>query len=501
MHRQIKIGTIITYLNIVLNLVVNFVLTPFMLNKLGTSEYGVYKIVQSFTGQLAIMSFGLATVTSRYIVVYNTQNKIKEKQNFLFIIYGISIILAFCVIVAGMILYSFMDTIYKKSLTPKELNTAKVLCLFLIANVAFSILCDSFTGIIRAHEKFIISNMINTMRLMLRMTSIIILLSIGKKTISIVLTDLIITLIVLLFSLVYSKNILKENAKLYFFDKTLLKEIFTFSLAVLLQAIVNQVNQNLDNTILGIMTNTSLVTIYSVALTLYNCFISMVTAMSSMFGPRATKLIASGVSSEELTDFVCVPGRIQTMIAFLGILGFLVVGKDFIHLWMGDGLDDVYKITLILILPAIIPLIESVTNTILDAMLKRMARSIVLICMCVINVISSVIFIKLFGYIGAAFGTALSIVIGHGIIINLYLHKVIGLNIPVMFMKILKGILPAFLICVAIGWFVSFISCNNLIQFLMKGGLVVIVYSFVMYWVGMNKNERNSIKNILKINN
>ena len=483
-----------------LNLVVNFVLTPFMLSHLGASEYGVYKIVQSFTGQLAIMSFGLATVTARYIVVYNTQNKIQEKQNFLFIIYSISIILAFCVIVAGMILYSFMDRIYVKSLTSQELNTAKVLCLFLIANVAFSILCDSFTGIIRAHEKFIVSNLISTMRLMLRMTSIIILLSIGKKAISIVLTDLIITLIVLLFSHVYSRNILNEKAKLFFVDKTLLKEIFTFSLAVLLQAIVNQVNQNLDNTILGIMTNTSLVTIYSVALTLYNCFISMVTAMSSMFAPKATKLIASGASSEELTDFVCVPGRIQTMIAFLGILGFMVVGKDFIYLWMGNGLDDVYIITLILILPAVIPLIESVTNTILDAMLKRMARSIVLLCMCIINVVSSIIFIKMFGYIGAALGTALSIVIGHGIIINLYLHKVIGLNIPVMFMKILRGIFPAFLISVALGWFISLISCNNLMLFLIKGFLVVMVYSFVMYLIGMNKEEKNSIMNIFKIN-
>lgn len=82
-----------------------------------------------------------------------------------------------------------------------------------------------------------------------------------------------------------------------------------------------------------------------------------------------------------MTDFAIGPGRIQTLIALLGILGFIVVGKDFIRIWMGDGFDDVYIITLILIIPALIPLIESVTNTILDAMMKRMARSIALLGM------------------------------------------------------------------------------------------------------------------------
>ena len=499
MNRQIKIGSVIAYSNIALNLIVNFILTPFMLSHLGESEYGVFKIVQSFTGQLAIMSFGLGSVTARYIVVYNTQHKIKEKRNFLFIIYSISIFLSISVIVIGLILYFFMDSIYANSLTSTELRIGKQLCLILIFNVAFSVLCDSFTGILRAYERFVVSNLISTFRLILRMTSIIVLLSVGMKSVSIVLTDLIITISVFLFCFLYSRFKLNEKAKLFAIDKILLKEIFTFSFAVLLQAIVNQVNQNLDNTVLGILTNTSLVTVYSVALTLYNCFISMVTAMSSMFGPKATKLVASGASGAELTDFVCVPGRIQTLVAFLGIFGFVVVGKDFIYLWMGEGFDDVYGITLILIVPAVIPLIESVTNTILDAMLKRMARSLALIVMCVINIVSSVIFIRFFGYIGAAFGTAFSIIIGHGVIINIYLHRKIGLNIPVMFKKIFKGILPAFLLCLIIGFFMSYIPGQSLLQFVLKTLFTVLVYSSIMYILGLNASEKKDIKHLLNM--
>lgn len=499
MNKQIKYGSIITYLNIFLNLVINFALTPFMLYHLGSSEYGVYKIVQAFTGQLAIMSFGLSTVATRYVVLYNTQKKKLKKENFLFSAYSIAIALTCGVVIIGIILYCFMDKIYSQSLNAGELRIAKQLCLVLIFNVAFSILCDVFTGIIRAYERFVLSNLLSMFRLILRLISIIVLLSIGVKSIGIVLTDLSITVMILLISSLYVRVALQEKARFHCFDKKLMREIATFALAVFLQAIVNQVNQNLDNTILGIMTNTAVVTVYSTALTLYTCFISLVTALSTMFAPKATKLVANGASGEELTSFAIGPGRIQTMIALLGILGFILLGKDFVFLWMGSGFDDVYKITLILIIPAIIPLIESVTNTILDAMLKRMVRSVALIGMCVINIVASIIFINSFGYIGAAFGTALSIIIGYGIIINIYLYKKIDLNIPRLFKSVFKGLLPTFLVCLLVGGIlISVMPEGSIVWFVIKSILIVAMYSVSVFIFGMNSEEKETVRKFSK---
>lgn len=496
MNRQIRYGLIIAYVNIVLNLVINYALIPIMLYHLGSSEYGVYRIVQSFIGQLSIMSFGLATVSARYVVLYNTQKKIKEKESFLFLIYAIGMILSLSTVVIGVAIYGCMDIIYAKSLTSTELEIAKRLVIILVFNVAFSILCDCYTGILRAYERFIVLYVVSSLRLVLRLVLIIVLLSYGVKSIGIVLTDLSITLSILVFSYCYVRYKLKERAKYYRVDKRLIAEIATFALAVFLQAMVNQINQNLDNTILGIMTSTSVVTVYSIALTLYTSFVGLVTVLSNMFGPKATVLVASGASGEQLTDFVIGPGRIQTIVAMLGLLEFLIVGKDFIKIWMGDGFDDVYTITLILIIPAIIPLIESVTNTILDAMLKRIVRSFILIGISILNVLTSIILIRLVGYIGAAFGTAISIIVGHGIIINLYLHKKIGLNIPRMFRDIFHGLLPAFSICLVIGFFISLIPGQEIFWFLLKVVLLMLEYAAIMYLIGMNKFEKQYINSM-----
>lgn len=129
---------------------------------------------------------------------------------------------------------------------------------------------------------------------------------------------------------------------------------------------------------------------------------------------------------------------------------------------------------------------------------KVMARSIALLGMCVINVAASIILIKMIGFIGAAIGTAISVIVGHGIIINLYLHRCIGLNVPRMFKEIFKGLLPAFLLCLAIGYLISLIPGSNIVFFGIKVVLLVIEYGMIMYMFGMNEIEKQYIKNMIK---
>ena len=128
----------------------------------------------------------------------------------------------------------------------------------------------------------------------------------------------------------------------------------------------------------------------------------------------------------------------------------------------------------------------------------HMARSIALLGMCVINVAASIILIKMIGFIGAAIGTAISVIVGHGIIINLYLHRCIGLNVPRMFKEIFKGLLPAFLLCLAIGYLISLIPGSNIVFFGIKVVLLVIEYGMIMYMFGMNEIEKQYIKNMIK---
>ena len=92
---------------------------------------------------------------------------------------GISVFLAAAVFVIGMLLYFLMDSIYGNSLSTGEMKIAKNLCIFLVVNVALSILCDAYIGLVRAHERFVVSNGISTFRLVFRLAAILVSAEVG----------------------------------------------------------------------------------------------------------------------------------------------------------------------------------------------------------------------------------------------------------------------------------------------------------------------------------
>ena len=148
--------------------------------------------------------------------------------------------------------------------------------------------------------------------------------------------------------------------------------IASFSAAILLQAIVNQVNNNMDVVILGaIVIDKEIITMYSSALSIFTIYNSVMSVFVNIYFPKAERMVIQGRSGEELTDFVIGPGRIQAVIAVGILAAFGLFGKNFISVWIGDKYLDAYYVAIILMIPVTIPLVQNVCLSILDAKVKR----------------------------------------------------------------------------------------------------------------------------------
>lgn len=499
MKNQLKSGVIISYINIALNMFINIFFAPFLISSLGDAEYGVYRVVMSFAGQLSIMTLGMATLVSRNIVYFDTKKQQKEKENFLAMALIISVILSLAAFIFGMVMYLGADNIFKNSLSGAEIETAKRLIFIFIINISLTILNDFFAGMLTGHERFIEANTIKLVKLILRVVTLILLLSLGFKSVAIVTVDLMLTVIVLLFNIVYGMGKLKERVKYHYFDKEMFKTSILFSSAILLQAIINQVNQNLDGFILGVMVEPEIVAVYSVALTIFTTYGNIPTAMTSVFAPTVTRMVALEKSNEELTSFVSRIGRYQLMIAGLIVAGFILFGEEFLCVWINERYLPAYKVTLLLIIPTTIPLIQNGCDVILNAKLKRLAKSIILSLVAVLNLVISVLLIKRIGYIGAAYGTAISMIVGNVIIMNIYLQKQIGLNIIRMFRDIFHKLLPSIVLATVISIPLRWVNITDIpfVALLAKILMFVLVYVVIVYPLGLNKDERELFKNII----
>ncbi len=505
MINQKKVGIILSYFNTVLNMCVTMFLTPFLISSLGESEYGVYKIVASFASQLVIINFGIGSLVTRFVAKFNALEQKKEKENFLFMTLIISLVISASIGMVGYSLSAGVDSLFGASLTDSEIQLAKNLYLVLVTTTVISVFRDMFSGIMLGHERFVASRLIALGRIVFRVVAIIVLLKCGFTSMSIVVTDLVIAVVITIVEMMYCFAFLKEKIKFYYWDKKEFVLCLSFAGALVLQSIVNQVNQNLASVILGatITENvTAVVTLYSFALVIYNTYGNLTSVFSGVFVPQVTKMVVKDATPKQLTDIVISVGRYQMMIAGAVIFGFILCGKNFLSIWVGEEYTDAYWPTLILIIPVTIPFIESVAIAILDAKMKRMVRSIVLVIMALFNVISSIIFIKLFGYMGAAYGSALAMLLGHGLIMNLYYHKKIGLNIKRIFLEISKGILPSAVITAVVCAPISIFVKNTLIGFIAKGSVFILIYGLLLYFFGMNKTEKDTtVGAVLKVVN
>lgn len=495
---QKKAGVMLSYTNMLLNMCISIFFTPFLIKTLGDAEYGVYRTVQSFAGQLSVMTFGVCAIVTRNVAFFDAQKKQREKENFLFMAFCISAVMAVLVGLVGSGLYAATGRMYENSLTPEQIQTAKTLVALFVVNVVVIVLNDGFSGILTGRERFVVARGRKTVRLILRVILLFVLLSMGFKSVVIVATDLVLSVLCFLFDIFYCFAVLKEKVKFHYFDRDMFKTTIVFSCAVFFQAIINQINQNMDGAILGVMMSPEIVTMYSLALTLYTTYNSFSISVSTVFIPQASRMVARDATSEELTDLVAYTGRYSFMFAGLILTGFILFGQEFISIWMSERYLSAYTVALILMIPMTIPLVQNTCECILDAKLKRMSQAIILLATAVINLVLSVLLIPHIGYIGAAIGTAASVVLGNIIGMNIFYQKCIHLDIKRMVAKIFHRLLPCIAGVCLCGVPLRYLNISGVgwLNFVLKVLIYVLVYFAVLYFLGMNATEKGQVNKI-----
>ena len=498
---QKKIGIVLSYVNLLMGMVVNVFLTPFLVMSLGDVDYSLYKVMQSFAGPLSMFHLGISTIVARSIIKCKNSEEYTEKDRRNTMAHALlsSVVMSVFVVIAGFVMHGLIPSMYGETYTNTSIELGqKIFLIFVFASV-LHMMTDAFSGCLVGHEKFAVSSAIPLLKTVLKLILYVVFLTCGMGVTSVVMVDLIISAITFLFTVGYSLLVLREVPKLYFLDKRQMAEILSFGMAILLQAFVNQVNNNVDIMILGAyVEEKQIITMYSSALAVYAIYNSMVSVVSNYFLPQAAKMVLKDASGKELTDFVIRPGRFQTVMAVACICGFALFGRNFITIWIGAKYMDAYWIILMLMIPVTIPLIENAMISILDASLKRLFRSVVLVIMAVINVIISLFLVRAMGFWGAALGTVISLIVGHGFLMNIYYAKTFHIEIGRMFGSLLKGILPAGLaassLCIPLSLYVE----DTLPMFLVKCLCFVVVYAVFLILFGFNKTEKAMLKGIFR---
>ncbi len=488
------LGIILSYALIIIDILVGILFVPILLNSLGDSEYGLYKLLLSTASYLAVLDFGIGGTITRYLVKFRTEKDEYTAQNFLAMGFIIYLILSLVVMLLAIGITLFLPTLYGKSIPASQMGYARLIFLILCASTAFSLFNHAYNGLTLAYEKYSYVKIINIAKIALRVCLLLVLLQFVKSALIVVIVDFALTILILLINILYTKFNLKCKIKLHKWDGKLAKEAFIFTVAILLQSIINQFNSNLDNMVLGIYTTTAIVAVYSIALQIYSMYSSLSTVISSMYLPGISKAVFEGKSDDEITDLIIEPSRLQLLILLLALTGFILFGKSFIELWVGSGYMEVYVLCCILLGTSTINLSQNTITSVLKAKNILHGKVWILLISTVVNAILTFALVPRLGMLGAAIGTGFSMIFGYGIALNFYYHKVAKINMFKYYLETYKGILPATLVSLCVGLIINMISLFGWKSFIIKAVLYLAIYLIMMLLIGLNKKEKNKIK-------
>lgn len=499
MYNQRKVGVILSYLSQAIQILSGLIYTPIMLRLLGQSEYGLYQLVYSVVSYLSLLSLGFGSSYIRFYSRYKVDNDEKgiSKLNGMFMI--IFSIISLISILCGSVLVINIENVFSTGLTPDEVPTARILMILMVINLAMTFSNSVFNNYVTAHEQFIFQKLLTVLQSLLNPFITLPLLIMGYGSIAMVSVTTFLTFAKLIADMIFCFKKLHMKFSFKNFDFKLLKHMFVFTFFIFLNQIIDQINWSVDKFLLGRFAGTVAVAIYGVAGQLNTMYLNFSTAISNVFVPKVNKIVAETDDNNLLTELFIKIGRIQSILLFLIITGYIFFGQSFIRFWAGDGYETSYKIGLFLMIPVTVPLIQNLGIEIQRAKNKHKMRSIVYLVICIANIFVSIPCIKTWGASGAALGTAISLTAGNIIFMNIYYHKAIGINIIKFWNNISKFILaliPTILCGLLINRFIP--TDKSLLILGISIILYCIVYLISMWLLGMNDEEKQLLSAPLK---
>lgn len=287
-NRQLVHNGLYNLLGFVFPIVVLFLFTPILINRLGVEGYGLWSISISFLGLMGIMQFGAGTTISKYIAEYEaSKNEIglssMTSVSFLFVIFIGLVFSTMAFIFSPIIAVWFQSREVPLSEIVKVLQISSLGILpTMLRNVALAVPMGM--------QDYRSPNIIKLAQNVLTTIGATLIVSVGGKIILTICWAIVVILITMVASLwIAGKELYRLNFKAVI-KKGYTKKTFRYIFYTGLQNIGGGIFNSLDRITVGMVLELSAVTYYSVSIQITRQIVGIANAVTQALMPAASSL-------------------------------------------------------------------------------------------------------------------------------------------------------------------------------------------------------------------
>ncbi len=488
--RRLKVSAVLSYLGIGCSILSGLLLTPLILSRLGSSDYGVYHMAAGLLGYLSLLDFGFGETVCRFTARYRVRQQHLALADFLgqcVLLYGMFTLLF---LVCGGAVWRLLPTIYGQSLSPAELRLLRSVFLVMMLNFAAVLPFSALSQILTAYEAFVFSRSLRLAVILLRFGLTVLFLLRGLGIYGLLLAEILLDVLTVIAEAVYCFGRLHLKIHLSRPSVKLQRSAVSFGFFLFLSTLAAQLQWRLGSMLLGVFGGANAVALLSLALQPVTYFRTLSGVIAGLMLPRAVAETERGGSPKHLTEFMVKVGRIQLMICGFLLVGFGCIGDTFLRVWAGEEYAAAYPICLLLMAAATLPTCMISGVYLLESANLHRRRAVVTLLLSVAGILPTVLLILRFSSMGAAVGMAISVVVCGVIATGLELKLRLQIPMLTFLQRLTRGILP---VLVATGCFGALLRAalpKSILGCLGIGGLLLLFYLILLWFLGLSPAER-----------
>ena len=469
-----------------------FFMTPYIIKSLGDTNYGLWNLIASVVGYIYILDFGIQSSVNRYVSKYKATDDIEHVNSVYSNAMAVYSIIALGAICAGVVVSIYFGSIFN---VPKgSIGAITSVVFIMVIYSAIELPLSVYGSILYAYQRFDVINIISIAALALQS---VLLLAVLKYNASLEIFCYIMILVGITkyaINFVLSHKIVKKLTFSYkAISKDMLGQMLRFSGITFAAIIAGNIIFKTDNIVIGIFLDPKAITMYSIGFMLSEYASQIIGKMCNTLTPKFSDH-HSREETQEVNSLIVSSTRYSTLIGIPMGLAALVIGKDFIHLWLGPGYSATYYIMAILMCARMCGFPTAPLYSMLYGIGKHHLILYTGIAEAVLNLGLSLFLVQKIGIAGVAWGTFIPMLLGNSVF-ALFVFRTLNLSIahwlkksilqPALFSVVFVAVI--FSLCslfTVVSWYVLFI----------KVGCIIAVYAILFVLMGINKKERNQIK-------
>lgn len=484
------------WVGIALHLVITFFLSPFVVNSLGSLYYGIWALTMQFTGYLYVLDFGIRDSIIRYTARYRGLRQPEKFNRLLTVSLAIYAPIAICGLVVTAI--GTVGFPYWFNIEPAYVHESRVALALVGVTIAQGFVFNAFTGVLQGLQRFDLVNLVGVTGGILRAILVVIALTNGYGIIGLSWVQFGLAAAGNLVTMWLALRLLRQEGLPFRLawvggrrGRALARRVVGYSTYVFINNIGQKIILGTDAVIVGVFLPVASVTYYAIAGNLIGLLRGLVSATIWVLMPLVSHYAALR-QMDEVRALLIRASKTALLVALPLCAGFMLVGREFIGLWMGEEFAPAAgQVLFILAIAEVASAPHHAMSAVLFGLNRHRAMAFLRIAEAAANLVLSIVLVRHFGLAGVALGTTIPHLLVMVLVLPVLVCKVVDLPLGTFFARAYLGPFVAILPFVGGVAFVrSMWPPENLLSFFVAMGAMTIPYVLSVLVFALTAEER-----------